>query len=256
MAVKCRRDKAQNRHHCVAHDPRPAPRVQGQPGLRRRRGASRRPPAAGAGARSGHGRPGSGGPGRAVAHRRRRRVALVLRGRTRLGGVRGEHRPRPMGVGPGGRGSAGWPADPRGVPGRPDSERGRRRHPDPAPPRRERRASRPAGSSGERRGSPGRHRPSQPAGHRGRRRPLGGQLHHQALALVGTGLRAVAWGPDGIIEAVESAEHQPILAVQWHPELMLDHPRHQQLFGWLAEASSSYSSSTTATNESLQTRSA
>jgi putative glutamine amidotransferase len=76
-------------------------------------------------------------------------------------------------------------------------------------------------------------------------------LHHQALALVGTGLRAVAWAPDGIIEAVEGADHEPILAVQWHPELMSDHPRHQKLFNWLVEAASSSS-----TTESVQARSA
>ncbi len=63
-------------------------------------------------------------------------------------------------------------------------------------------------------------------------------LHHQSLALVGRGLRAVAWSPDGVIEAVESAERAPILAVQWHPELMIDHPRHQLLFDWLVDAAS------------------
>ena len=42
--------------------------------------------------------------------------------------------------------------------------------------------------------------------------------HHQAVRRLGGGLRAVAWAPDGVIEAVESLEHPWLLAVQFHPE--------------------------------------
>ena len=64
--------------------------------------------------------------------------------------------------------------------------------------------------------------------------PLGvNTMHHQAVARVGAGLRAVAWAPDGVIEAIESADDRPIVAVQWHPEWLIDHPRHGRLFGWL-----------------------
>src|SRR5581483_9039765 len=47
--------------------------------------------------------------------------------------------------------------------------------------------------------------------------------HHQAAELVGDGLRPVAWAEDGVIEAVEgtSPDHF-VVAVQWHPERMLD----------------------------------
>lgn len=58
-------------------------------------------------------------------------------------------------------------------------------------------------------------------------------LHHQAVATVGQGLRAVAWAPDGTIEAVEAKGDRPLLAVQWHPELLLDHEPHRALFTWL-----------------------
>ncbi len=46
--------------------------------------------------------------------------------------------------------------------------------------------------------------------------------HHQAAALVGDGLRAVAWSSeDRIIEALEgSAPDHWVIAVQWHPERM------------------------------------
>ena len=40
---------------------------------------------------------------------------------------------------------------------------------------------------------------------------------------LGDGLEAVAWAPDGIVEAVEAVDPAvEILAVQWHPEKMPD----------------------------------
>ncbi|WP_369045581.1 gamma-glutamyl-gamma-aminobutyrate hydrolase family protein [Sinomonas sp. P10A9] len=43
--------------------------------------------------------------------------------------------------------------------------------------------------------------------------------HHQAAARVGAGLRVAATAPDGVIEALESADRDSwLLAVQWHPE--------------------------------------
>jgi putative glutamine amidotransferase len=41
--------------------------------------------------------------------------------------------------------------------------------------------------------------------------------HHQAVDLVGSGLRVTGWAPDGHVEAIEH-ESAPIVAVQWHPE--------------------------------------
>ena len=62
--------------------------------------------------------------------------------------------------------------------------------------------------------------------------------HHQAVDLLGDGLRAVAWEEDGMIEAVE-AGHSELdglsgfaLGVQWHPEQGDD----VRLFGALVKA--------------------
>ncbi|MFN8187907.1 MAG: gamma-glutamyl-gamma-aminobutyrate hydrolase family protein [Gaiellales bacterium] len=56
-------------------------------------------------------------------------------------------------------------------------------------------------------------------------------VHHQAIGDLGEGLRAVAWAPDGVVEALES-EEEPILAVQWHPEWSgsVDWDRQRRLF--------------------------
>lgn len=64
-------------------------------------------------------------------------------------------------------------------------------------------------------------------------------LHHQAVDAVGRGLRAVAWATDGTVEAIEAVDGSPVLAVQWHPELLPSFPGHPELFAWLvAEAAS------------------
>jgi putative glutamine amidotransferase len=51
--------------------------------------------------------------------------------------------------------------------------------------------------------------------------------HIQAVVDLGTGLRASAYSPDGIIEALESEDGR-MIGVQFHPERMLD--RSQALF--------------------------
>lgn len=42
--------------------------------------------------------------------------------------------------------------------------------------------------------------------------------HHQSVDLLGAGLIPVAWAGDGVVEAVELAEPEFVLGVQWHPE--------------------------------------
>ena len=43
--------------------------------------------------------------------------------------------------------------------------------------------------------------------------------HHQAIALIGRGLRVSAQAADGVVEAIESTESDEVLlGVQWHPE--------------------------------------
>lgn len=43
-------------------------------------------------------------------------------------------------------------------------------------------------------------------------------MHHQAVKTLGARCRAIAWAPDGVIEAVQVVEHPFAIGVQWHPE--------------------------------------
>jgi glutamine amidotransferase, class I len=47
--------------------------------------------------------------------------------------------------------------------------------------------------------------------------------HHQAVKQLAADFVPVAWSTDGIIEAFESkSADQSVVAVQWHPELLIE----------------------------------
>jgi putative glutamine amidotransferase len=59
-------------------------------------------------------------------------------------------------------------------------------------------------------------------------------IHHQAVVDPGPDLRATAWSPDGVIEAIEG---DGVLGVQWHPERLIGADgRHLAPFRWLVSA--------------------
>jgi putative glutamine amidotransferase len=60
--------------------------------------------------------------------------------------------------------------------------------------------------------------------------------HHQSCKELGKGLRAVAFAEDGVIEAIESTEHDFVVGVQWHPEYLTDREEHFRLFRALVDA--------------------
>jgi putative glutamine amidotransferase len=65
-------------------------------------------------------------------------------------------------------------------------------------------------------------------------------FHHQAADRLGSGLRAVGWAPDGVIEAIEATDRTFTVAVQWHAESMVRSPEQARLLETFVEAAVSY----------------
>jgi putative glutamine amidotransferase len=61
-------------------------------------------------------------------------------------------------------------------------------------------------------------------------------LHHQGLRDIGADLRAVAWAPDCLVEAIELPGHPFGIGVQWHPECIPDAPESVALFDTFVKA--------------------
>ncbi|MGB8252228.1 MAG: gamma-glutamyl-gamma-aminobutyrate hydrolase family protein [Anaerolineaceae bacterium] len=55
-------------------------------------------------------------------------------------------------------------------------------------------------------------------------------LHHQGIQELGKGLKPIAHARDGVIEAVSLTGHRFGLAVQWHPEWLIDQQPARALF--------------------------
>ena len=64
--------------------------------------------------------------------------------------------------------------------------------------------------------------------------------HHQGIRTLGSELKPVSWSGDGLIEAIEDTNlPNAFLAVQWHPELMLNDESQINLFKCLIKESQS-----------------
>jgi putative glutamine amidotransferase len=61
-------------------------------------------------------------------------------------------------------------------------------------------------------------------------------FHHQGTRDLGRGLLAVAWAPDGTVEAIEATDRGFALGVQWHVECLTDRPEHHAVFQAFVEA--------------------
>jgi putative glutamine amidotransferase len=62
-------------------------------------------------------------------------------------------------------------------------------------------------------------------------------LHHQGANAIPENLTISAFAPDGLVEAVELPGHPFGMAVQWHPEWLMDQPAAQDLFRAFIDAS-------------------
>jgi putative glutamine amidotransferase len=61
-------------------------------------------------------------------------------------------------------------------------------------------------------------------------------LHHQGLKDIAPSLRVAGHAPDGLVEAIELPDHPFGLAVQWHPEWLVDLEGTKNLFRRFVEA--------------------
>ena len=65
-------------------------------------------------------------------------------------------------------------------------------------------------------------------------------FHHQAVDRIGRGLRAAAWAPDGVVEAVEDDSDGMFMGVQWHAESLVEFPEQLALFRALVDEAEGY----------------
>ena len=65
-------------------------------------------------------------------------------------------------------------------------------------------------------------------------------FHHQAVDQLGHGLRAVAWAPDGVVEAVESIGEPFVVGVQWHAECLAERAGESALFAAFVEEAAAF----------------
>ncbi|MBB3189982.1 gamma-glutamyl-gamma-aminobutyrate hydrolase family protein [Halomonas cerina] len=61
-------------------------------------------------------------------------------------------------------------------------------------------------------------------------------LHHQAVKQAGEGIEIVARDRDGLVQGIESREHDFLIGVQWHPEWLIFNRPQQRLIRALLEA--------------------
>ncbi|EHJ93329.1 gamma-glutamyl-gamma-aminobutyrate hydrolase family protein [Vreelandella boliviensis] len=62
-------------------------------------------------------------------------------------------------------------------------------------------------------------------------------LHHQAVYQAGRGIEIVARDRDGLVQGIESREHDFLIGVQWHPEWLIFNRPQQRLIRALVRAS-------------------
>jgi putative glutamine amidotransferase len=55
-------------------------------------------------------------------------------------------------------------------------------------------------------------------------------IHHQGVKRLGADLEAIAWSPDGVVEAIWATIGSWTLGVQWHPEWMAGQPAQSRFF--------------------------
>ncbi|KPQ20540.1 MAG: para-aminobenzoate synthase amidotransferase component PabA [Halomonas sp. HL-93] len=70
-------------------------------------------------------------------------------------------------------------------------------------------------------------------------------LHHQAVNQAGQGIDIVARDRDGLVQGIESRDHDFLIGVQWHPEWLIFNRPQQRLIRALVAAAERHQAGTT-----------
>ena len=65
-------------------------------------------------------------------------------------------------------------------------------------------------------------------------------FHHQALKLLGRGLKPSAWSPDGVIEGIEASDRDFVVGVQWHAESLSTQPDQEGIYEAFLRAAAAF----------------
>jgi putative glutamine amidotransferase len=76
-------------------------------------------------------------------------------------------------------------------------------------------------------------------------RKMVNSFHHQAIAALGDRLVPAARAADGTIEAIEAADREFVVGVQWHAECLVERPEHAALFDAFVHAAQRFAEART-----------
>ncbi len=67
--------------------------------------------------------------------------------------------------------------------------------------------------------------------------------HHQAVGRLAEGFEATAWGPGGVVEAIENPTRPDVFGIQWHPERSPRSLASRRIAQWLKDRAEAYARS-------------
>jgi len=86
---------------------------------------------------------------------------------------------------------------------------------------------------------------------KGQKEAMVNSAHHQAVDTLGCDLKAMAWAPDGILEAFYHPSHDFCWGVEWHPEFLITDLDHRVCDAFIAASKKFQARHAVSHNETL-----